>query len=320
MKYSLMSLMVEPALRKEKLNFILRSMLANAGISETPTDAEEAFRLLRAHGIQAVNGTASFEDMVRFTKEAGFDGLDLMAFQMEQEGKALRSVLERHGVTLSSVNLLIPFSEAADETAFQDRLNEAKHGIDEAVDAGAKRILLVPGSYGLGEGMTREQAFQTMVRGLKACVAHAGDRVIVSTETLESISVPLASLGEMRRVFQAVPELRYTHDAGNPLVANEDPLALYRAFEDRVVSVHFKDLGYAPEGPYRCMDGRRLELAASGRGLVDFRALIRFLLQRNYQGYIALEGRLGSEDPWQAAVNALQYFRTMEAEIQSELR
>ena len=311
--------MVDSDLHHEKPSFILLDQLTRAGIRETPKSVDEACRLLNEKGIPAKNGTASFEDMVRFTKESGFDGLDLMAYQMEAEGGALRAVLEQHGVTLSSVNIVMPFSEAGSEAMFRGMLEAAKTAIDEAVEAGAQKILLVPGSYNLGEDMTREQAFQTMTRGLRECITHAGNRVTITTETLESVSVPWASLGEMRRVFDAVPGLKYTHDAGNPMVANEDPLELYQAFEDLVVSMHFKDLAYAENGRYRCMDGRTLNLAEPGTGAVDFRSLIRCLLARNYDGYIAIEGSLGSDDPWQGAVNALQYYRALEEEVRSTL-
>ena len=59
--------------------------------------------------------------------------------------------------------------------------------------------------------MTREKMFQTMVRGLSECVDHAREKgIIISTETLESVSVPWSSLGEMKRVLEEVPGLMYT--------------------------------------------------------------------------------------------------------------
>ncbi|MBR1497670.1 MAG: sugar phosphate isomerase/epimerase [Oscillospiraceae bacterium] len=322
MKYSLMSLMVDSELRHERVNFILGAMLAGAGIREAPASADEAYRLLNELGIPVKNGTASFEDMVCFAKENNFDGLDLMYFQMEAEGRELRAILEKYGVVLSAVNIIMPFSDAVDEDRFQELLHETQHAIDEAAEAGTKQILLVPGGYGLAEGQTREGAFQVMTRGLRESIAYArGKNVAVSTETLETTSVPWASLGEMRRVFDAVPELMYTHDSGNPLVANEDPLMLFREFQDRVVSVHFKDLGYTleEENSYRCMDGRRTKLVPPGTGAVDFQELIRLLLLRRYDGFIALEGSRPAADKWQAAIRALEYFREMEAKIAQDM-
>lgn len=132
--------------------------------------------------------------------------------------------------------------------------------------------------------MTREKMFQTMVRGLSECVDHAREKgIIISTEILESVSVPWSSLGEMKRVLEEVPGLMYTHDTGNPLVPNEDPAALCGAFWDKVVSVHFKDLGYTDEteNTYRTMDGRHLRLVPPGTGAVNFAEHLKLFAQRS---------------------------------------
>lgn len=318
MKYSLMSLMVDEELRHEKSNFFMRTLLASVGVEQCPEDVDEVCRLLEQHGLPVPNGKATFEDMVRFVRENGFDGLDLMSFQMERPGSELRAILEKYDVVLSAVNIITPFSEADTEELFREMLRSTKAEIDRAVDAGAKKILLVPGGYCRGAGMTREQAFQTMVRGLRECVDYAGDKgVTVSTETLESVAVPWSSLGEMQRVLDAVPGLMYTHDTGNPLVAGEDPLALCDAFRDKVVSVHFKDLGSAEggEGAYRTMDGEYLRLVPPGTGKVDFAGHLKLLKQRDYAGYITIEGSLPAENKWQGAVNALSFFRSIECAL-----
>ena len=146
-------------------------------------------------------------------------------------------------------------------------LAETRDAIDRAAEAGARSILLVPGGYRLHDGLTREKAYQRMVRGLRESLAYVEGRSIpISTETLETSSLPWCSLGEMLRIFDALPGLKYTHDAGNPLVANEDPLTLYQALQDKVVSVHFKDLGYTEEteNSYRSMDGRYLKFRYPG--------------------------------------------------------
>ena len=315
MKYSLMSLMVDEELRHEKPNMMMKAMLMGMGIADCPEDVDEVYALLNRYGVPMTNGTASFEDLVRFTKENGFDGLDLMSFQMECSGSKLRAILEKYDVVLSAVNIITPFSEANTEELFQEMLCRTKVELDQAIEAGTKKILLVPGSYMRGEGMTREQAFQTMMRGLHACVDYVRGRdVVITTETLESISVPWSSLGEMKRVFDAVPGLMYTHDTGNPLVAGEDPLSLCKELGGRMVSVHFKDLGLTEESDrtYRTMDGQYLRLVPSGTGEVDFAAHLKFLAECRYDGYITIEGGLPGENKWQEAVNALRYFRKLE--------
>ncbi len=319
-KYSLMSLMVDSELRHEKVGFILEAILRGVGVDNIPKYADDAYAILNARGIPMKNGTASFEDMVRFAKENGFDGLNLMYFQMELPPEKVKSIMDKYDLPLSSVNIIMPFSEVKNEEMYQGMLHAACHAIDDSIAAGAKEILLVPGGYVLGQGVTREMAFRNMTRGASECIAYANGRIGISTETLESISVPWSSLGDMMRVFATVPELGYTHDAGNPMVANEDPMVLFHAFRDRIRSVHFKDLGYAndSDGAYRCMDGRSMNLVPSGTGEVDFKALIKGLLDMDYDGFITLEGGRPAADKWQEAIEAMRFFREMEAGIRAQ--
>ena len=320
MKYSLMSLMVDSELRHNTVNFMLSAMLRATGVQDIPRDADAAYALAGERGLPLRNGTASFEDLVRFTKEQGFDALDMMSYQMEAPGGTLREILEKYGVTLSAVNIIAPFSEAADEEEFQQMLERTRAEIDRAIAAGTKNIMLVPGGYQNRCGYTREQLFQNMVRGVREGLAYVNGRVCVSTETLETSSLPWCSLGEMQRILDAVPGLLYTHDTGNPLVANEDPSVLCRHFQNQVARVHFKDMGYteADESAYRCMDGRYLRLVPLGTGAVDFKAHLGLLRKIGFDGYITLEGGRPAGDPWQEAVAALEYFREMETALEKD--
>lgn len=164
--------------------------------------------------------------------------------------------------------------------------------MDRAYEAGCRNILLVPTQYTPGPGVIREQVFRHMVRGLKACVEYGNSRqMTINTETLESSAVPLCSIGEMLRIFDAVPGLKYNHDTGNPLVTLEDPVEEYLAMKELVVNIHFKDLQYTEEKT-NIMDaiGRNLSLAILGEGVVDFRKHLELLKAADYHGYITLEG------------------------------
>ena len=230
----------------------------------------------------------------------------------------MKTILEKYGVTLSAVNIIVPFSEAVNEEMFQGMLAEAHRLLDEAKAAGTKKVLFVPAGYFMGQGMTREQCFQTVVRALKDVCAYGKELgLIISTETLESCAVPYGSYGEMKRIFDTVPELKYTHDAGNPLVANEDPIAMYEAFRDRVVNVHFKDLGVKEdaERTYTAMDGTTLSLMDLDTGNIDFLEHLRRLKRDGFDGHITIEGTLPAENKWEAAKKSLKLFREMEENL-----
>lgn len=318
MKYSLMSLMVDEELYHKNTSFIIKYILQDLGAADIPKEADEAYRILNQKGIPMHNGTADFEELVRFTKENGFDGLDMMSFQMELPGKEMKEILEKYNVPLSSVNIISPFSEVLTEDEYQTMLADTFAALDQAAEAGAKNVLLVPAVYVLAKGHTRESCFQMMARGMKACVAYGQEKgLIISTETLESCAVPYGSCGEMMRLFAAVPDLKFTHDTGNPLVANEDPLYMYQLFKDKTVRVHFKDLGPGEntDRSYRCMNGEALSLVELGTGLVDFCTQLKALKENRYDGYITIEGGRSGDNKWDEAIHALQFFREMEKNL-----
>lgn len=316
MKYSLMSLMVDTELKLTRPNFIHMQMLDSMGYEGSNPTIDEVFEFLNAHGIPMKNGTMTFEDLVKLAKENGYDGLDMMSFHMEIDGKEAKKILDRYGITLSAVNLIMPFSNASTEEKFQLMLSRAEGVIDQAYDAGCRNILLMPSVYTLDEGITMEQAFRNFTRGLKACVAYGNKKgMTINTETLEAIGVPYCTCGEMKRIFDEVEGLKYSHDTGNPIVGCEDPADLYEMFKDKVVAVHFKEFGFVDKPDAKvCRDGKTVDSVPFGEGLIDFKKHLQMLKRDGYQGYITLEGSVAAKDKLEGVRESIKYFRNMEAE------
>lgn len=316
MKYSLMSLMIDKELKIKKPSFIQVLIMRNMGYQGPEPTVDEMFAFFTEHGMPSQNGSMTFEDYVKFAKENGFDGLDMMSFHFEEDGAEAKKILDQYDMTLSSVNIISTFSECADEEALEKAFQEVKAVIDNAAAAGCKSFLVTTG-YFPGQGMTREQVFQSMVKGLTKCVEYGKELgVVINTETLESVGVPFCATGEMLRLFEAVPGLMYTHDTGNPIVAMEDPIATYNALKDRVVSVHFKDLEYT-ENKTMMMNpmGRFLDRAFLGEGEIDFKKHLELLKRDGYQGFITIEGQRPADNQLDGAIAALKFFREMEASL-----
>lgn len=317
MKYSLMSLMMDQELKVSKPSFIHVAMAKELGYDGDMTSLDDMFRFFREKGIPIQNGTMEFEDFVRFASESGYDGIDMMSFHFEEEGKKAKAILEKYGIAMSAVDIIVPFVNAVTKEQADSLFKQTVEMIDRAYDSGCTNILLMPSVYQAKDGITREQAFENMVRGLKMCVEYGTKKgLTINTETLESTGVPLCSNGEMLRLFHAVPGLKYTHDTGNLLVPCEDPAYTYELFRDKVVSVHFKDMAYVEnETDIRAIDGRYVQSVDLGTGEIDFREQLKLLKRDGYSGYITLEGMVPAKDQLDSAKKALAYFRSMEAEL-----
>ncbi len=211
MKYSLMSLMVDTELKLMKPNFIHMSILKDMGYEGNDPTIDEVFEFLNAHGVPMKNGTMTFEDLVKLAKDCGYDGLDLMSFHFELPGAEAKEILDKYGIVLSAVNLIIPFANASTEEKYQVMLSRAKATIDQTSEAGCRNMLLMPTVYALDEGITMEQSFHYLTRGLKECVAYGKSRgVVINTETLETAGVSYCTCGEMKRIFDEVEDLKLT--------------------------------------------------------------------------------------------------------------
>ena len=317
MKYSLMSHMIDQEIKLKKPTFIHKLILRDLGYQGADPTLEEAFAFFQSHGIDMKNGSLTFRDCVRFAKENGFDGLDMMAHHFDEDGREAKEILEEYGVTLSAINVLVPFTEAGDDTVFAGMLSDARAMIDRGAAAGCRNFMVMAANYTPAEGVTREETYQRLVRGLRACVAYGQEKgVTINTETLESAAVPLCSTGDMLRLFGDVPGLKYSHDTGNCLMALERPLDTYERFKHLVAAVHFKDFIYTErETRMRDVLGRYMDLAVPGEGVVDFAGHLKALRRDNYQGYITVEGRGRASNQLDAAVEALRYFRDLEKSL-----
>ena len=318
MKYSLMSLTLGNLIKVTKPSFLQVSMAKRMGLAvENPT-LDQILEFMSSKGFPAQKGTMTFEDCIKFAKETGFDGYDMMCFHLEGDGAEAKKILEKYGMTMSGTTIIVEFANADTPEEFDKCFAYAKEHMDRAAAAGCKNVMLVPTTYTTKPGLSREQATLNMIAGFKACIEYAESVGLEpNAETLESSAVPLSSATEMQRYFDAFPQLKYSHDTGNLLVANEDPVEMYEKFKDRVVRVHFKDMEYSEKRtPSMTRDGRFIKTTSLGTGIVDFKEQMRRLKRDDFQGYILLEGTVQHTDNvLEDAKKTLEYFRELEKSV-----
>lgn len=318
MKYSLMSLSLGSQIKVTKPSLLQVNMAKAMGLQIEDPTLDQVLEFLSGKGFPAKKGTMTFEDCVKYAKEAGFDGYDMMCFHLEGDGAEAKKILEKYGMTMTGSTIIVEFASATTPEEFDKCFAYAKEHIDRAAAAGCKNIMLVPTVYTTKPGISREQASWNMIAGFKACMEY-GEKLglTFSAETLESLAVPLASATEMKRYFDAFPSLKYSHDTGNLLVMNEDPAEMYECFKDRVLAVHFKDMQYSEKRtPSMTPNGKFIRTTELGTGLVDFKKMLGLLKRDNFQGYILLEGAVQhTDDVLEDQKKTLAYFRALEQEV-----
>jgi sugar phosphate isomerase/epimerase len=95
-------------------------------------------------------------------------------------------------------------------------------------------------------------------------------------------------------------------DVGHTLRTGTDPVQACRECRDRLYDMHVKDLTVATESKSQ---------VAVGRGVIDFPALFRTLIDINYQGQIGLEYEINEDAPLPGMIESLAYMRGVLAAI-----
>ena len=318
MKYSLMSVAMADYLHTSVPTFIDVDQARGRGLAkEGPLTFDDIRAFYAEKNIPFRERTMLFEDFVKLAKDSGYDGVDMMWCFVEMSGSEAAAILRKYDMQLSSFNLIANFAEAssAEDTV---RLYQeiVKPGIDKAVEAGACQVLIMPCSPFKPEGITREQTFLNIIRGLTMTVEYAREKGIpVATETLQTLQVPYCSTGEIRRVLDAVPGLGYVHDTANLLPSLDRPEDSLGCFAD-IAGVHMKDGAYTDrKGLYLAADGTYMEYVPYGTGVVDFRNIYGQLKERGFDGWVCFEGISNEADPMLAPKADLEYFRAIEQEV-----
>ena len=95
-------------------------------------------------------------------------------------------------------------------------------------------------------------------------------------------------------------------DVGHTLRTGVDPIQACREAKDRLYDMHVKDLAVKTD---------RGSQVAVGRGVIDFPALFRTLIDIGYQGQVGLEYEIKENDPLPGMIESLAYMRGVLASI-----
>jgi len=95
-------------------------------------------------------------------------------------------------------------------------------------------------------------------------------------------------------------------DIGHTLRTGTDPVAACRECRDRLYDMHVKDLAVATDKDSQ---------VAVGRGVIDFPALFRTLIEIGYQGQVGLEYEINAKNPLPGMIESMAYMRGVLAAI-----
>ena len=235
----------------------------------------------------AANASATrLDHMIELTAQAGMEGGEPIHYSMGDfsEAKPLVISLERNGVHLAALALVLPWNEPA----------EAEWEREEA-DRVIELLTHFPGALlcTIQAPTDRERLEErrlNLVANVNAVSRRAAERGVRSTfhpvshhpsinRTVEDYEVILGGLD--REVTG------WTPDTGHIISGGMDPLATMMRWQPLINHVHFKDWDGNPG------------FALLGTGKVDFIGIARWLQSWNYRGWIICEDEAAAavDDP-----------------------
>lgn len=236
----------------------------------------------------------TLDEVCAAVKGFGFDGVELDANRIQNEGDTLLPALQKAGL---SVNGIYNFFDFGSVTGSPEK-NRAESlrviGLCEKADC--KFLLAVAGFLTDDEmvrGSTKYEARRLrMAASLTELTAEAEKHgITVVMEEFDNLTAPYSRADELLWFMRHVPGMRCGFDTGNFLYNEEDALRILELFRPYIVSVHCKDRAFTENAGSPCVTvaNRKLYPVAVGDGDLPVAKIMRILLDSGYTGSFAAE-------------------------------
>lgn len=264
-----------------------------------------------------------FEQCVSEMALAGYQGCSV-GHKFPTDPKALKAALDLRGLRVSepwsSTFFTIADMEERTQSGFLESLNFIKSmgGTDIVVAELGRAVHQQPVSLLPNRHIMNDAEWKTLTTGLnglgtiakdagmRLCYHHHLGTVVQSRKDVD------------RLMAETDPNLVFLLlDTGHLYVAGDDPLAMTKAYADRIKHVHLKDIRADVWKKVEKNHGsfREAMLAGfftiPGDGVIDFRPILQELSDHNYEGWLMVEAEqdAAKAHPLTYAMKARAYLR-----------
>jgi len=260
--------------------------------------------------LRSLGGETPLEVCLAEAKQAGFAGMEL-GHKFPREPKALKAVLDRHGLDLVSgwySMALLERDADAEWAAIQDHKNLLKA-------LGARVVIVAETSNAIHGDRTiplsrrprlAEQQWPVFTERLGKLADRLRDNGMQLVYH-HHMGTVIETGDEVHRMMEMTPEpVHLLLDTGHLTFAGADPAEFAEAWRDRISHVHAKDVRLAVMGDVKAKDKSFLDAVVDGvytvpgDGMVDYDAVFSCL--EGYDGWVVVEAE---QDP--AKANPLVY-------------
>ena len=248
----------------------------------------------------------SFEQCISEMALAGYEGTEI-GNKYPRDPEVLKSYLEPRGLSVASAWISLYLTSEPYEVTEEAFI---KHR-DFLYEMGAKVIVVSEQGNSIQGKLDKalfkekpvftEEEWKLLVEGLEKLgkLAHEKDMEIVYHHHMGTGVQTTEEIDElMERTNKDNVSLLF--DTGHLVVSGEDPIEIFKKYEDRIKHIHFKDVRQeiteAVDKDNQCfLDGvRKGMFTVPGDGVIDFEPILNLIYQSNYSGWIVVEAE---QDP-----------------------
>lgn len=213
----------------------------------------------------------ALDEVCAAVKRFGFDGVELDANRIKNEGDIILPALQKSGLC---VNGIYNFFDFGSETGSpeNDRA-ESLRVIDCCEKANCKFLLAVAGFLTEDEMVRGSAKYEArrlrMAASLTELTTEAEKHgITVVMEEFDNLTAPYSRADELMWFMRHVPGLRCGFDTGNFLYNEEDAVKSFSLFRPYIASVHCKDRAFTENAGSPCVTvaNRKLYPVAVGDG------------------------------------------------------
>lgn len=248
----------------------------------------------------------SFEQCISEMALAGYEGTEI-GNKYPRDPEVLKSYLEPRGLSVASAWISLYLTSEPYEVTEEAFI---KHR-DFLYEMGAKVIVVSEQGNSIQGKLDKalfkekpvfiEEEWKLLIEGLEKLgkLAHEKDMEIVYHHHMGTGVQTTEEIDElMERTNKDNVSLLF--DTGHLVVSGEDPIEIFKKYEDRIKHIHFKDVRQeiteAVDKDNQCfLDGvRKGMFTVPGDGVIDFEPILNLIYQSNYSGWIVVEAE---QDP-----------------------
>lgn len=244
-------------------------------------------------------GNAKLEEVVTRVANIGYDGIELVGEPREYAGRSVKQLVEDHGLEVLSICGMHPGPEKDDlralchydETERKKAIDYVKSCVDLALEVGARSVLVVPSLVGQPAFFaSKKEDIKRATESLSEAVEYAeANKVYLTIEPINRYEVGLVnSISDAIQMAKDIdnPYVRIMGDTFHMQLEEGDgiPNAIRRAGKYWFQHLHAAD--NTREAP--------------GLGMMDWKEIIRALLDIDYEGGVSLEPLPKGAQPYDA--------------------